>query len=1169
MRQVRRESMLTQQTAERHNLVRQSPPFHQRYACYRHAVLTNCTHFGALYVPVRALYGSKPLRSLDETTDPGSSRRQREMSGVGRRVLVALSLIVAAAVVPANTYAAAPAPASASVQRPAVTQAPDEQSARLAARQTGRRVEVMSGRTETTRVFANPSSTLTVEAHAQPFQVRRGAGWVPVDTRLRIVPDAGVSPVATVTDLVLSAGGAGPVARLSYQGRELSLGWPAPLSAPRLSGDTATYADVLPGVDLVLRATADGVSELLIVRTPQAASNPALARVRFTTAATGLSLSAGADGGLVATDAAGGPVFSAGAPSMWEAAVSSSSQPRRAPVRLEVGSGDLRLVPDARMLADPTMRFPLTIDPFVTLALGQWGNLSASHPNRSIAADPFRGDGARVGLHCDWSGCDIVRSVFAFPAAAIYGKHILSAVLTATLIHSPSCTDTPVELWLTGGINDRSTWNNTRWLRRLDTRSAHAADGCAGPVPVLFGGGLAGAVQDAANQRPPDVTVGLRAANEFDIRQAKLFQPDVILSVEYNSFPNQPTSLDTAGKGCTMGAGRPFVATLTPQVKAFVSDPDQGQSLDATFEFWHAGGSLITTVQQNFLGNGTFAIVSAPAGALADGGAYSWRVIVNDGVDSSPFSAFCEFSIDATPPNPAKQVISTDYPNDGSFHGSVGRSGHFTLVPPDAQPEHVAGYMVGLTPCDAISCATSVPASPVDHSGSVDLTPALVASNALMVWTVNRAGLAGDPLTYTFLVRSATGPAADWHMSEGAGATAADASGHGNTATLVGGSGWTTGRSNAGPALAVDGSTGYAATAGPVQTRNLDTGTLAPIRTDRSYTVAAWVKPSAVSGTGQNPTAVSSDGSRASAFLLGYTSGGASWRFDVTSSDADNAAVAGVAGSTPVQTDRWTFVAASYDSGSRVIRLYVNGVEEGNATIAGTFDSAGPMVLGRGRSLGQLDHFFPGAIGEVRVWDRLVTATDLQVLARPLAPSVTLPGGSTARLGTPVQVMFSANGDANVMRYIYSLDDPALASPLTATPASPGGPVTVSVTPDTADFHTIFAAAVDARGRIGPLASQDIQVLNVPGAPVAVSATAVTTGQATVTWFSSSDGGSPITGFTVIASPGGLTTSVVGDTEMATVTGLTSGTAYTFTVIATNALGTGPASDPSNSVIVS
>jgi hypothetical protein len=49
------------------------------------------------------------------------------------------------------------------------------------------------------------------------------------------------------------------------------------------------------------------------------------------------------------------------------------------------------------------------------------------------------------------------------------------------------------------------------------------------------------------------------------------------------------------------------------------------------------------------------------------------------------------------------------------------------------------------------------------------------------------------------------------------------------------------------------------------------------------------------------------------------------------------------------------------------------------------------------------------------------------------------------------------------------------------------------------------------------------------------------------------------------------TTTVVGDTEMATMTGLTSGTAYTFVIARNRDQRTRhqPASDPSNSVIVS
>ncbi len=71
-------------------------------------------------------------------------------------------------------------------------------------------------------------------------------------------------------------------------------------------------------------------------------------------------------------------------------------------------------------------------------------------------------------------------------------------------------------------------------------------------------------------------------------------------------------------------------------------------------------------------------------------------------------------------------------------------------------------------------------------------------------------------------------------------------------------------------------------------------------------------------------------------------------------------------------------------------------------------------------------------------------------------------------------------------------------------------------------------------------------------------------GQATVSWTAPSTGGSPITGYTVTTSPGGAHDPASGTSVL--VTGLTDGQAYTFTVAATNSIGTGAASSASSPV---
>lgn len=87
---------------------------------------------------------------------------------------------------------------------------------------------------------------------------------------------------------------------------------------------------------------------------------------------------------------------------------------------------------------------------------------------------------------------------------------------------------------------------------------------------------------------------------------------------------------------------------------------------------------------------------------------------------------------------------------------------------------------------------------------------------------------------------------------------------------------------------------------------------------------------------------------------------------------------------------------------------------------------------------------------------------------------------------------------------------------------------------------------------------QIIIAITKPDAPTGVSATSGGNASTTVSWTAPSDGGSAITSYTATSNAGQTCTSV---TTTCSITGLTNGTPYTFTVTATNSIGT---SDPSS-----
>ncbi|WP_157855150.1 RICIN domain-containing protein [Kitasatospora purpeofusca] len=242
----------------------------------------------------------------------------------------------------------APATAAPGADRTAAAQAVDaehrsaEAAALAEAKRTGKPVEIPALTTETDTVVANPNGTLGLRRTVAPARAKQQDGaWKDLDATLARGTDGTVVPNVTSNHLTLSGGGSGPLATLDQDGKKLALSWPGTLPAPALDGETATYPEVVPGVDLKVTANqAGGFTQVLVVKTPEAAKNPRIKDLTLGMKADGVSVSADAGGNLNATDADGRVVFRAPAPTMWDS--STAAQAPTAPAAPAAAKAGLR-----------------------------------------------------------------------------------------------------------------------------------------------------------------------------------------------------------------------------------------------------------------------------------------------------------------------------------------------------------------------------------------------------------------------------------------------------------------------------------------------------------------------------------------------------------------------------------------------------------------------------------------------------------------------------------------------------------------------------------------------------------------------------------------------------------------------------------------------------------
>ncbi len=116
--------------------------------------------------------------------------------------------------------------------------------------------------TATSKLFQNADGTITAEVYSSPVQVpdpASGTGWSDVDTSLQPTSD-GLAPEATAAEVTFSDGTdqSAPLATVSQDEASVSVVPSGAVPVPTVSGDTATYDQIMAGVDETLQAKARG-----------------------------------------------------------------------------------------------------------------------------------------------------------------------------------------------------------------------------------------------------------------------------------------------------------------------------------------------------------------------------------------------------------------------------------------------------------------------------------------------------------------------------------------------------------------------------------------------------------------------------------------------------------------------------------------------------------------------------------------------------------------------------------------------------------------------------------------------------------------------------------------------------------------------------------------------
>lgn len=639
-----------------------------------------------------------------------------------------------------------------------VSERPDARSAMVSARAQGARVEDVSARTATSSTWANPDGTWTSEMHAgvQRFRDSEGA-WRDVDLDLAPTADGGVAPRGSAVGLKLSGGGSGgALSTTESQGRSVSLAMPGKLPKPTLDGSRATYAEIAPGVDMVVEALRSGYEQTYVVKDRAAAVSPGGLSWSVALKTKGLKPRSEADGSISFVDQKNTVRSRIPAAVAWDSKVDPRNGEHTdvSPVKLGLavkspGQATLTITPDPAWLNDPETVFPVTVDPTYAVL------------NLTPSLDTFVQQGyttaqasaTELKLGNNGSG-QIARSFLNFPTSSLKGKDVVSATLKLYETHSWSCSARNWEVWRPGEATTSTVWTNQpAWYTKWATTSATKGFSSSCPDGTVTAT-ITGMVDLWSTNTAATNLIGIRASDESDPYGWKRFASsetanDPVVSITYNRAPNQTAKPRLSSASTSYPNGDVYSALNKPTFTSSATDPD-ANTTRLTYEVHSStagtSASLVATCVSGWVASGAAAPCTLTT-ALSDA-TYQVRAHASDARLWGTWSGW--FAVKIASGVPAAPVISCPGFADGFW----------AQQPPSADVEcTITATGSGLTAPNTIkyaldgkaTVAVSITASsdPAVAKTTVTVSKAK-GGHRISAWAVSPAGVSSAEAKYGF-----------------------------------------------------------------------------------------------------------------------------------------------------------------------------------------------------------------------------------------------------------------------------------------------------------------------------------------------------------------------------------------------------------------------------------